>query len=141
MYPDDEAFSEVEKLFKRHNTNDPYTIIEKCDYEIVTMELPEDTWGLMVRSNRCCTIFIDENLPDHIQKFVASHELGHCRLHKGHSTPFYRNIASVSISKKEKQANVFALKLLSKDIENVETMTKYEILDYLGLPYEFERFL
>lgn len=141
MYPDEEAFSEIDKLFKNHGTHDPFKIVDKCDYELRYVEMPEDTWGCMVRSNRCCTIFVSITLPEHIQKFVVAHELGHSRLHKGHSTPFYRNVASASISKKEKQANVFALNLLTRDIEGIEHMTNYEILDYLGLPYDFERFL
>lgn len=141
MYSDDEAILEVDKLINLHETNDPYKIAKFCDYNVVEMELTESTWGQMVRSNRCCTIFIDVNLPENIKQFVLAHELGHCRLHKGHSTPFYRNISGATISKKEAQANIFALLLLTAGIEERSFMTNYELLNYLGLPYEFERFL
>ncbi|MGX7195219.1 ImmA/IrrE family metallo-endopeptidase [Enterococcus olivae] len=141
MYTDEEAILEAEKLIKLHETVDPYKIAKFCDYDVIEMELTESTWGQMVRSNRCCTIFIDINLPENIKKFVLAHELGHCRLHKGHSTPFYRNIENTTISKKEAQANIFALSLLTSNIDGKTQMTNFEILNFLGLPYDFERFL
>lgn len=141
MYSDEEAIEEIEKLIKRFGTSDPYKLLAECDYSLVYEDLGEITWGQMVRSNRCCTIFININLPEHIKKFVLAHELGHCRLHKGHSTPFYRNICTSSISKKERQANVFAINLLKKEIDNLDSLTKFEILDYLGLSYNFENFV
>ena len=141
MYSDDEAINEIEKLFNRYETSDPYKLVAECDYSLVYEDLGEKTWGQMVRSNRCCTIFININLPEHIKRFVLAHELGHCRLHKGHSTPFYRNICSTSISKKERQANVFAINLIKNEIENFESLTNFEVLDQLGLSYDFESFV
>lgn len=141
MYNDEEAILEVLKLVKIHETADPYKLAKYCDYDIIETTLTDRTWGQMVRSNRCCTIFIDINLPEPIKKFVLAHELAHCRLHKGHSTPFYRNINSSTISKKEAQANVFALNLLLMSVEERATMTNFEIVNFLGLPEEFERFL
>ncbi|MBO6419909.1 ImmA/IrrE family metallo-endopeptidase [Enterococcus gallinarum] len=141
MYNDEEAILEVMKLVRIHETNDPFKLAKFCDYDVVEMNLTEKTWGQMVRSNRCCTIFVDITLPEPIKKFVVAHELGHCRLHRGHSTPFYRNIVNTSISKKEAQANVFALNLLLISIDERATMTNYELINYLGLPEEFERFM
>lgn len=141
MYNDEEAILEVMKLVRIHETTDPFKLAKFCDYDVVEMNLTEKTWGQMVRSNRCCTIFVDIALPEPIKKFVVAHELGHCRLHRGHSTPFYRNIVNTSISKKEAQANVFALNLLLISIDERTTMTNYELINYLGLPEEFERFM
>ena len=141
MYSDEEAIEEIEKLIKKYDTSDPYKLVEECDYSIVYAELGTKTWGQMVRSNRCCTIFININLPEHIKKFVIAHELGHCRLHRGHSTPFYRNVCNTSISKKERQANVFAINLLKSEIDSCDSLTNFEVLDYLGLSYEFESYV
>lgn len=138
----DEIKEDVEKLVKLYETHDPIRLSKQLSCNILYSELDSETWGFTVNNSRCNTIVVNHALNTELQNFTVAHELGHIRLHKGISTPFLRKVARGSfIPKIEKEANQFAFEILCKDIDNLDTLTKYEILDYLGLSYEMERFL
>jgi len=133
---------EIKKIIKKHGTTSAIELTKLCGCNIIYTDLDEDMLGFTVTNNRCNTIVIHNDLEEHIQTFVILHELGHVRLHKGISTPFFKRINGNNyIPKIEKEANEFAFAILCKDIENVNNMTVYEKLDFLGLPYELERFI
>lgn len=133
---------DVNKLIKLHETHNPIRLAKQIGCKILYSDLDSDTWGFTVNNNRCNTIVVNQYLNPEIRNFTIAHELGHVRLHKGISTPFLRKVVRGSfIPKIEKEANEFAFKVLCKDIDDLNNLTKYEILDHLGLSYEMERFL
>lgn len=133
---------DVNKLVKLHETCDPIRLAKLCGCNILYSDLDADTWGFTVNNNRCNTIIVNQHLKKELQKFTIAHELGHVRLHKGISTPFLKKVARGSfIPTIEKEANMYAFSILCKNVNNIDTMTKYQILDCLGLSYEMERFL
>lgn len=133
---------EVEKIVKKFDTTNPVELTNLCGCKILHTELDDEMLGFTVSNNRCNTIVIHNNLEEHIQDFVILHELGHALLHKGISTPFFKRIKGNNyIPKIEREANEFAFAILCMDIENVDSMTSYEKLDFLGLPYDLERFI
>lgn len=81
-------------------------------------------------------IFINENLPEHEQHLVMAHELGHALLHRKENCYFIRNKTLLLNSKKEIEANKFAMELLLPDsfldeyrdftIDQISRMTGYE---------------
>lgn len=81
-------------------------------------------------------IFINENLPDHEMRLVMAHELGHAILHRKENCYFIRNKTLLLNSKKEIEANRFAMELLLPDsflkehreftIEQISRMTGYD---------------
>lgn len=134
----------VNQLYKQFHTYDVFKLIDFCGIFLLYADLDDDTWGFTTSHCRVRTININNKLTYESQLFVIAHELGHCLLHKGFSTPFMRNaMAGSYIPKIEKEANQFAFKLLTStlDISELQYMNKYNILDYLGLPYEMERFI
>lgn len=80
-------------------------------------------------------IFINENLPEYEQCLVMAHELGHAILHRKENCYFIRNKTLLLNSKKEIEANRFAMELLVSDsllkeyrdftIEQMSRMTGY----------------
>lgn len=136
------AYGEVIKLTKKFETTDPWRICKELDIDVLEVDMGGTTLGQRVTNRRCSVILIEENMTDAWKKFVVAHELAHCRLHKGFSTAFYRHSTAFKmINWAEMEANLFAMALLKEGVEEHETMTNYQLLDYLGLPYELGYFL
>lgn len=80
-------------------------------------------------------IFINQSLPEHGQRLVMAHELGHALLHRKENCYFIRNKTLLLNSKKEIEANKFAMELLLPDsflaeyrdftIDQISRMTGY----------------
>lgn len=133
---------EVNKIVKKYDTTVPIKLAERCGCKLLYAELDGTTLGFSATSHRCHTIIIHDQLSEQVASFVILHELGHIRLHKGISTPFFKKITSNSfIPTIEREANEFAFEVLCRNIENSESLTVYEKLDYLGLSYDLERFI
>lgn len=131
------------KVIKQYDPTGIQDLIGKSHCNLYYANLDEETGGCTVTNNRCHTIIINDNWEEAYQKFVILHEFSHVKLHKGVNAPFFRSLAlDRFISKTEREANEMALRLLlyvNKD--SLNGLTKYQKLDYLGLPYKFERFL
>ena len=80
-------------------------------------------------------IFINQSLSEHEQRLVMAHELGHALLHRKENCYFIRNQTLLLNSKKEIEANKFAMELLLPDsflaeyrdftIDQISRMTGY----------------
>lgn len=89
-------------------------------------------------------VFIRDDLPHSLEKYVLSHELGHAILHIEVNQAAY-NSKLINKSKLEKQADYFAVKLLNIPIDNTSYggFTTEQISNELcvaddTLIYEFE---
>lgn len=95
-------------------------------------------------NNRCSTIVINSNWDSKYLDFVILHEYSHIRLHDGTSTPFYRHTGmDINIPKMEREANELAMKLLidMQDKDEIATLTKYQIPNYLGISEKLSEFI
>lgn len=136
------ARDEAVKLIKQFKTTDPWRICKELDIDVLELDLGGSTLGQSITNRRCSVILIEENMTEAWKRFVLAHELAHCRLHKGFSTAFYRQTTAFKmINWVEMEANLFAMALLKEGVEENEKMTDYQLLDYLGLPYELGYFL
>lgn len=134
--------SEANKLIKRFNSTNPYVVAKGLDYDVIPHQMDSDTWGQTIRSNRICSIFINDRLSEQTKLYVVSHELGHCRLHTGYNTPFLRSTAGgFNIPYIEREANEFAFAFLLADVDRDYEISKLDILKYYGLPESMERFI
>ncbi|WP_125703769.1 ImmA/IrrE family metallo-endopeptidase [Lacticaseibacillus daqingensis] len=123
---------------------EPADACRALDIDVVPHELPDGMYGQSIMSNRCATIFLADAIDDPFRQYVLSHELGHCVMHPTESTPFMRrSMHGGFIPTIEREANEFAFRYLLKqlDHETLLRMSRTDILDYFGVPQEYERFI
>jgi len=104
----------VQRLVKRHGTNDPATITSQKGILILYEDF-KNIWGYFNISKRIPMIHVNRNLDEHLQRFVIAHELGHRILHPKVNVPFLRANTFQSIDRVEREANEFAVELLIPD--------------------------
>lgn len=125
----------IESLVKKYGTNDPFEIAKQMGIEIDYAPLGE-TLGFYYYDKRTQFININNAIDEAIERFVCAHELGHAILHKYSNTPFLKKSTFYSIDKIEREANLFAVMLLSHGAEIHAGMTIYECGQTYGIPKE-----
>lgn len=103
----------IQKLVRKFKTNDPFEIARGLNILVRYAEFDEGTRGLYYRKLRRRFIVIHNGLDEHWQRVVCAHELGHDRLHPGLSRFWLDEHTFFNTGKYERQANQFALKLLT----------------------------
>lgn len=103
--------NEVNRLVKKHGTNDPFKIATGENI-IILYESLGGINGYYNKYARQKFIHINENLDEQGKIVTCSHELGHADIHPNSNTPFFRKSSFYSINKLEKQANYFSAELL-----------------------------
>lgn len=126
----------IEKLYKKYHTIDPYELADCLNIIVQRMDLG-NMRGFYYNEKRIKQIFLNVNLPHHIEKFVLAHEIGHAILHPNCNAPFL-NSTSFSVNKLEIEANKFAVLLIIPDVELMdnEGMSIQQISSLYGLPAE-----
>lgn len=137
--------AEADKLMKRYNSHDPFEIAKNANIPVLEAPLGEITYADRAYYKRINVITLNSNINDAWKNFVLAHELGHCYLHHGFSTTFYRNTPSSGmINWAEKEASTFAMEILDYQLREEDAyyqLTPFEKLDHLGLPYSLEDYL
>lgn len=118
---------------RKTGTTDPFEIADQLGILYQVCNLQFEGCYMFLKNHRY--IFINENLPEHEQCLVMAHELGHAILHRKENCYFIRNKTLLLNSKKEIEANRFAMELLVSDsllkeyrdftIEQMSRMTGY----------------
>lgn len=126
----------IKRLVTKYKTNNPFELAEALGIHVRFMNLGEVTKGLYYRKLRRRFIVIHHQLPLEWQRFVCAHELAHDRLHKGVNRFFLEEHSYFPPGKLERQANLFAVKLLSAGtpIEQDESVQSYYAR--IGIPAE-----
>ncbi|MEK8133119.1 ImmA/IrrE family metallo-endopeptidase [Paenibacillus filicis] len=124
------------KLARRFKTNNPFVIAQGLGIDIRYADLGPSTRGIYLRKLKHRCIFISNNLDDHWQRFVCAHELGHDRLHPGISRFWLDKNTLYNAGKYERQANVFALNLLTVDLVPHQLETIEDFLVRNSIPKE-----
>lgn len=118
---------------RKTGTTDPFDIADQLGILYQICNLQFEGCYMFLKNHRY--IFINENLPEYEQRLVMAHELGHAILHRKENCYFIRNKTLLLNSKKEIEANRFAMELLVPDsllkeyrdftIEQMSRMTGY----------------
>lgn len=133
---DDHLQPLIRQLIKKHHTNCPFEIATSLGIHIRFADLGQTTKGLYFRKLRRRFIVIHNQLPPPWQRFVCAHELGHDRLHKGISRFFLEEHSYFSPGKLERQANRFAIALLTADLAPGPGESLHEFYLRAGIPQE-----
>ena len=127
----------VRYLINKHNTRDPFEIADGENI-LITFESLGSINGYYNKYTRQKFIHINRDIDSKAQLFTCAHELGHAILHPNSSTPFLRSNTFQSISKLERQANMFAAELAIADeiFDDCIGRTLKEIAYAECLPFE-----
>lgn len=118
---------------RKTGTSNPFAIADQLGILYQVCDLQFEGCYMFLKNHRY--IFINENLPEYEQRLVMAHELGHAILHRKENCYFIRNKTLLLNSKKEIEANRFAMELLLPDsfleeykeftIEQISRLTGY----------------
>lgn len=126
----------IQKLVKKYRTNCPFEIARSLGIHIRYSDLGKTTKGLYFRKLRRRFIVLHNGLTPEWERFVCAHELGHDRLHKGISRFFLEEHSYFQPGKWERQANRFAVLLLSEGQPPHPGEPLDAYLPRIGLPRE-----
>lgn len=126
----------IQKLVRKYKTNDPFELAKRLNIIIRYTEFDEGTRGLYFHKMRRRFIVIDSSLDDNWKRIVCAHELGHDRLHPGLNRFWLDEQTFFNTGKYERQANLFALKLLTCYSTPEEGESINNFLLRCGIPLE-----
>lgn len=108
----------AEQIIKRYRTSDPYKLAEKMDIIIHRVDLGK-VRGMCYNTRRIRQVLLHYDLPDHLERFVLGHEIGHLIMHPHSNAPF---LSGTLFSKEryEVEANEFAIRLIVSDVDIIE---------------------
>lgn len=99
---------------KKFQTNDPFVIADMLGIETAICDIGSRSGCYMYMKRSKC-IWINENLEGNEKLFVMAHELGHAILHPRENCYFIKHKTLFLNSRKEQEANTFAINLLVQD--------------------------
>lgn len=121
------------------NSHDPVKIAEYAGIRILYTPLGEIT-GMYMLIKRKRWIFINDTLPNDSPLFnvVVAHELGHALLHRKENCAFIKNHTLLLTSGIEREANIFAARLLIPDdiLTSYSGYTQDKFCECTGFPKE-----
>lgn len=130
----------IYKLIRRFHSNDPFEIAAGLGIHIRFADLGPGTRGLYFKKLRRRFIVIHDQLDENWQRFVCAHELAHDRLHPGFSRFWLDEQSFFNVGKYERQANKFAVRLLTAGDSLVKGETVEALLQRNGIPEEMQAY-
>lgn len=133
----------VYNLIRKYKTNCPFELAGYLNINVVFEHLPEGTRGFYDRVLRRRFIVLNKNLVYEEQRFTCAHELGHDRIHSGAKMGYYfiEEHTLFNPGKIEREANVFAVKLLLGFSQPEEEETSEHFCMRHGIPKEMIQYL
>lgn len=123
---------------RKYGTRDPFEIARCLKIKVYYRPLKNIAgYYKYMKHNRC--IYINSEIEDDVfRKVVMAHELGHAVLHMKDNCTFMKGHTLLLTSKTEKQANIFAARLLITEqlIHDFEGYTREQFCDCTGYPEE-----
>lgn len=132
---------QANKLVRKFKTNCPFELASYLNIEVWFLDLPEGCRGYYLKTLRRRYIAISTALTYIEQRFVCAHELGHDRLHPGMGYYFIEENTLYHPGKLERQANTFAVRLLTMNNPIMEFESKEEYCSRIGIPREMGRYI
>ncbi|MEK5521874.1 ImmA/IrrE family metallo-endopeptidase [Heyndrickxia sp. FSL W8-0423] len=130
----------VKKLIKKFKTNNPYDLANYLNINLLELNLHKDILGFYKYEKKTKWIVLNSNSNEDEKYFTCCHELGHGVLHARFNTPHLRRDTMFSISKFEREANLFAVELMLPDEIWNEYINHYSCISDLervtGIPQE-----
>lgn len=126
---------EANRVKSKYRTDNPYDICKAMKIRVLEMPMgtsEQSCKGFFLVNARCKIITINSDLPDHIQRIIVTHELGHAVLHENAAISAFHEFAMFDdTDRMEYEANVFAAEFLLEDAEVTERLE--EQLDFFTM--------
>ncbi|WP_438435446.1 ImmA/IrrE family metallo-endopeptidase [Gorillibacterium sp. sgz500922] len=103
----------IRRLIRKHKSNCPFEIASGQNIEVWFEDLGACTRGMYRKTLRRKYIVIHRDLSEEWQRVICAHELGHAILHPGVSRFWIDEHTYFFVGKYERQANQFAVRLLT----------------------------
>lgn len=117
----------VESLRRKYHETDPFKLCSEMG--IIVLREPMGDYegackGFFLVQSRKKLITVNSDLPEHLLRIIAAHELGHAVQHSDQLgvTAFHDFALFDSTSRMEYEANIFAAELLMPDQEVLEEL-------------------
>ncbi len=123
----------VKEITCEYQTRDPFKLAKEMNIDIILFPFTR-VKGMLLNYLNSCTIAINSNLPEHKQRAILAHELGHLTLSPPGVGYFFISENTLMESKIEREANLFMLELLIGEKEPVEGETLEEFALRNGIP-------
>lgn len=131
-------------IARKYQTTNPFQIAKERHIIVNYVPLGR-AMGYHCYGYRQHFIILNQDLDEFWARFVCAHELGHIILHPHVNTAFLLRSTLFSVDKIERQANQFAIALLTSGTgyqhQPDEPMTVQECATWYGIPQEFEELL
>lgn len=131
-------------IAKKYKSTNPFQIAKERHIIVNYVPLGR-AMGYHCYGYRQHFIILNQELDEFWARFVCAHELGHIILHPHVNTAFLLRSTLFSVDKIEKQANRFAIELLTAEssfwCQQDDSMTVRECAAQYGIPREFEELL
>ena len=132
-------------LVNKYKTRNPFELADALGIIVVKAPLKDGLNGCYHEEFGFQFIYVNSDLCEQQQLIVASHELGHSRLHKGQNILFLNNNTLNAKGKFERQANMYAAELLISDdcisdYIHIDNCTLENISQYACVSYELVDF-
>lgn len=130
----------IRKHIRKFQTNDPFEIAKGLNIHVRFARFEDGTRGLYYRVLRQKFIVIHEGLDEYWQRFICAHELAHHLLHPGFSRFWLDEQSFCNPGKYERQANKFAVRLLTAGDSLSHGETISELLQRNNVPTVMSKF-
>ncbi|MCF8566869.1 ImmA/IrrE family metallo-endopeptidase [Alicyclobacillus tolerans] len=130
----------IRHLIRKYKTNCPFELASYLNITVWFRDLGSGTRGLYMRKLRRRYIVIHEELNEQWQRFICAHELAHDRLHPGLSRFWLDEQSFRNAGKFERQANKFAIRLLTAGDSPQRGETIVDFLIRKDVPEEMSKF-
>lgn len=133
----------AQDIAKKYSTTDPFRIAKERHIIVNYVPLGQ-AMGYHCYAYRQHFIILNQELTDFWARFVCAHELGHIILHPRVNTAFLLHSTLFSVDKLERQANTFAICLLTaarSPSDFSDGLTVCECAATYGIPREFEQMI
>ncbi|MGK9253622.1 MULTISPECIES: ImmA/IrrE family metallo-endopeptidase [Paenibacillus] len=121
-------------LFRTYGVTCPFRLSEEMGISVLRHPLPSGMKGFCQHAFRRRFIVLSDRLEEAEAVFVCAHELGHMLLHKGFSHSFITLRTRFVLSRYEREANEFAVKLLTCGERPEEGEQLQSFLRRCGIP-------
>lgn len=134
----------VDIVKKKYDETDPFRLCRVMGIKLLFESLgtaPDAVKGFFLQCKRVRTITINSDLPKHVQRIVAAHEIGHAVLHRDRGVYAFHEVNTFDTSSSmEQDASIFAAEYLLEDREVLELLntdnTFFTAASQLLVPFE-----